>query len=120
MIYKGIFEIEVNGEKKGFKTGTLASAFFCQEEGITLNQMANRLQDPSPMTAINLGYAASKAFHHFKQIPFKHTKEEIADWIDEVGIVEFLKMVLDSMITYQPKGEEEKNALAPSEGQIGR
>jgi hypothetical protein len=120
MFYKGIFEIEVDGVKRGFKTGTLASAYFCAEEGVKLKSMTESLQDPSPMTVINMGYAAARAFNESKKLPVDFTKDDVSDWIDSYGLIEFLNKIFESMKAYEEKESPEKNQPAPNEGQTGK
>lgn len=113
MIYKGTFELEINGVKRGFKTGTLASGYFCEEEKITLKEMMERLTNPTPLTTVNLGYAAARSYCESKKIDIDFTKSDVADWIDDYGLIEFLNKVLESMQSYQDKEKEPKNVITP-------
>jgi hypothetical protein len=113
MLYKGITEIEVSGKKQGLKFGMLASGIFCQTEGVTLKEMTVRLQNPTPFTAINCVYSAAKAFDKSKKIDSNYTPEDVADWIDEIGIDKIFEIILSSMNVYDgeidKKEKSEKN-----------
>jgi hypothetical protein len=108
MLFKTTVEIDVDGVKRGLKFGMLASGYFCEEEKITLKEMTDRLQEPTPWTAINCIYAAAKAYNISNKLPVDFTQTEVADWIDTLGIQPVFEMIYKSMQTYQEK-EPEKN-----------
>lgn len=111
MLIKGIFEYEIGGKKRGFKFGMLASDYFCQEENITLAQMQDRLLNPTPKTAINCAYAAARAYCESKEIDIDFKRADVADWLDEIGVIKFFESIYKTLEVYQePEAAEEKNA----------
>jgi hypothetical protein len=135
MLFKGEYTMKLRGKDINLKFGVLSSAFFCEEEKITLSGkkkrdaagnvievieegMSERLQNPSPMTFINVFYAAAKAYNQRKGLQIDFTKEDVADWIDEIGLEEAAGILERAMQTYEePAGE--KNALTPESGNPG-
>jgi hypothetical protein len=113
MLFKGTTEIEVSGVKIGLKFGTLASGYFCEQEKITLAEMAKRLQEPTPFTFINTYYSAAKAYSISKGHDFKYTTADAADWIDTLGFEKAASIMFSMMSVYEDK--EEKNVLTPAE-----
>jgi selenocysteine lyase/cysteine desulfurase len=125
MFVKKTVEFEVNGEKIGFKFGMLASEYFCEMENVTIRQMQKRFEDPTPNTMIHMAMAAARSYNEGNGIEKQLTKSMVADWIDEIGIDEFGKVVYGHHETYQDKEQKEeleKNVIAPmmTEGQNGQ
>src|SRR5437868_5115792 len=106
MLFKGTTEIEVNGVKIGLKFGMLATAFFCEEEKVTLKEMTDRLQDPTPFTLINSFYCAAKSYAVSKKQEFTYTQDDAADWMDEIGLEQASKIIFNLMEVYQDKDEK--------------
>jgi hypothetical protein len=67
MLFKGENKITVGGKEQGLKFGMLSSAYFCEEEKVSLKEMAERLKNPTPMTFINCFYSAAKAHNKFNR-----------------------------------------------------
>jgi hypothetical protein len=111
MLFKGTVELEVAGVKRGFKFGMLASGYFCEEEKITLKEMTDRLQNPTPITAINCLYSAAKAYCVSKEVEITFKAHDVADWIDELGLDTVFDMIFKSMQVYQRA--DEKNVKTP-------
>jgi len=85
--YKGVAEIEILGEKHGFKFGIAAMAQLCELEGKPLAEVIKLLDDPSNLkTQINFYYAAAVQFARLvkkdDQFFKEPTFEEVANWID--------------------------------------
>lgn len=120
MLFKGSFELDVNGTKRGFKFGMLATDYFCREENIKLSEMQDRLSNPSPQTAINCAYAAAKAYTESKGEDFSFSRGQVADWLDDVGVEKFYEKITECLQVYQDKQELAKNGQAPKKkGQSG-
>lgn len=74
-----------------------------------MKEMAERLSNPTPLTAINCMYAAAKAYNVSKKEPVNFTPEEVADWIDELGIDKAFEMIFNSMKVYEGRPLEKKS-----------
>lgn len=122
MLFKAEIVKDIAGVKRGFKFGMLASGYFCESEGITLKQMTERLSDPTPNTLVNCFFSAAKAYNKYKKVAIDFDTDEVALWIDEVGIEEMSKILYEAMATYkepETEGDKEKKVIAPIEGQTG-
>jgi hypothetical protein len=114
MLFKGTTEIEVNGTKIGLKFGTLASGYFCEQEKITLAEMMDRLNKPTPLTLVNCMYSAAKAYCDSKAHTCKYTPSDAGDWIDEIGLDKATKIIYGLMEVYEEKlTEDEKKVPTP-------
>lgn len=111
MLFKGIAEIEVNGVKRGLKFGTLASGYFCEQEGVSLKGMAERMENPTPLTFIRCIYGAARAYNESKGMPVDFTPAHVSDWIDDIGIEKVSDIIFSAMQVYEDKAE--KNGIAP-------
>ena len=81
--YKGVVEVEILGEKRGFKFGMAAMAQLCQLEGTNLKGVQDRLGEGEIGTMINLLFAAAQQYSALKKEE-KPTYEEVANWIDHL------------------------------------
>lgn len=81
--YKGVVEIEILGEQRGFKFGMAAMAQLCQLEGSNLKGVQEKLSAADIGTMINLLYSAAVQYSKLykKEVP---TYEEVANWIDHL------------------------------------
>lgn len=119
MLFKGTTEIEVLGVKHGLKFGMLASGYFCEEEGITLKQMFQRLTEPTPMTFINCIFAAARSYNESKKLPVDFDVSDVSDWIDEVGVNKISEIIFECMQVYEDKQEKNAEPREKKPGEIG-
>jgi hypothetical protein len=110
MLVKGTFEFElIDGSKKYFKFGTLASELFCEEEGISsFAQMQERLTNPGPKTAINCALSAAKAHCISKDQAIDFNRGDVSDWLDEIGVEKFFEKIYASLSVYKDKLDTEE------------
>lgn len=111
MLFTGTTEIDFKGQKIGLKFGTLSSGIFCEQENITLSEMVQRLNKPTPFTFIHIYFAAAKAYAMSNKIDFIYSVSDAADWIDELGFHKASELIFQLMQVYQDK--EEKKVQTP-------
>lgn len=107
-MFTGEFDIEVKGRKRSLKWGTLSFALFCESEGIELNEIKQRLEDPKPFTQINLIHSAAVAHCRINKKEIDFSIDQVSEWIDEIG-----EHVLAELIVKAMKARLEKNLKAP-------
>ena len=82
--YKGIVSIEILGQKRGFKFGTMQAAIFCEHKKCKVQGMAELLDGSDLDAQIAWYWAAAAAYARlFKQV--EPSKDEVAAWIDTYG-----------------------------------
>jgi len=83
--HKGVVEIEILGEQRGFKFGMACMAMLCEREKTTLKEVQERLGSENLTTSLNLYYSAAVQYARL----FKAAEpsfEEVADWIDNMSL----------------------------------
>lgn len=108
---KGIFEYEIEGRKIGFKFGMYALKLICEKEGCTLKGFLERFAASQqngiePQTLINVFYccALHYAKSNKKEIDFEEV--DVSDWIDEIGLIEGMKMFKEGFEQFVPKNSK--------------
>jgi threonine dehydrogenase-like Zn-dependent dehydrogenase len=81
--FKGVVEIEVLGEQRGFKFGMAAMVMMCKLEGKDLNGVQESLNNGELPTFINLMYAAAVQYAKLYKKP-EPSFEEVANWLDHL------------------------------------
>jgi hypothetical protein len=116
---KGIFEFEV-GEpkaKRGFKFGTYAFAVACEKDKSTLSQLLKKIgvgESPGAsvdvMSLLNLFYGAAVHYAKHKKTEIDFNDSDVSDWIDELGIDQVNRFLVEGFQQYAPK-----NSNSPKE-----
>lgn len=96
-MFTGEIVINVKGAERTLKFGTLSSALFCEAEGIKLKEMGARITNPEPYSQINLIHSAAVAYCKISKVEIDFTKEEVTEWIDEVGEDILATRILEAM-----------------------
>ncbi len=118
--YKGVVEIEILGEVRGFKFGTAYLAMLCELEGVKLSTIIRRFSDPEDI-AIKLKhyyvgavqYVRLKNAEEKKGLP-EPTYEQVCNWVDSLDQEQRNKIDETAFSKYQ-----DPNTTAPqTEGQI--
>lgn len=113
MKYKGVVEIDVLGESRGFKFGMAAMAQLCQLEKCDLNEVQERLGKGNLTTNLNLYYSAAVQFARLNKKP-EPSFEEVCNWIDHLNEDQNKEAVSAAFATY-----DDPNLAAPEKGQSG-
>lgn len=89
--YKGIVEIEILGEKRGFKFGTASMLQLCQVLKCSLVDVVKRLDDKSDLEVqLNFFYTGACQYVRLKKADDKDyvvaepTFEQVANWVDSI------------------------------------
>jgi hypothetical protein len=81
--FKGVVEIEVLGEQRGFKFGMAAMVMLCRLEGKDLKDVQESLNKGEIITFVNLMYAAAVQYAKLYKKP-EPSFEEVANWLDHL------------------------------------
>jgi hypothetical protein len=81
--YKGVVEIEILGEQRGFKFGMAAMVMLCKLENKDLKGVQEALNVGDLPTYINLMYAAAVQYAKLYKKP-EPSFEEVANWLDHI------------------------------------
>lgn len=90
--YKGVVEIDILGEKRGFKFGIGAMSMLCELEKGSLKEVVERLDDNSNLkTQVNFYYSAAISYIRLKNAEEKTnlpepTFDQVANWIDCLAV----------------------------------
>jgi hypothetical protein len=105
--YKGVFEIEVLGKKRGFKFGMGAFAHLCRLENCSIGEATNLIIQGDLQAQLGLLYTAAVQYAriHKEQDP---TQEQVNDWVDHIGLDKFIGAISSAFRT-------SPNAEAPKE-----
>jgi len=93
--YKGVVEIEILGEKRGFKFGWAANAMLCKLENAKFSVVQARLASEDPSVVCNFYYAGAIQYCRLFKVEKEPTYEDVANWIDHLSLeqnVEALKI----------------------------
>lgn len=84
--YKGVVEIEILGEKRGFKFGTASYLQLCEILGCGLAEAIKRLDDLTDLKCqLNFYYTgACQYIRLVKKGEQEPTFEEVANWVDSL------------------------------------
>ena len=113
--YKGIFEIEILGKKRGFKFGMGAFAHACRLDGCSIGEIASRIIGGDLQSQLILIYTASVQYARLQK-EIEPTQEQVNDWIDHVGIDQFGSAMVSAFRT-SPNAEAPKEEVKETQGQ---
>lgn len=114
--YKGVVEIEILGEKRGFKFGMACTAMLCKIEGCSLKEVQERLAANDQSTMCNMYYAAAVQYVRLKNTEQTEkvkepTFEEVANWIDNMSLTQNEDAVKTAFAQYEdPNGKAPETA----------
>jgi len=109
--YKGVVEIEICGEKVGFKFGMACMAMLCKLENATLQQVQERLGSSDLNTSLNFYYSA--AVQYAKLYKTKEPSfEEVANYVDNMSTDQMTEAVKVAFGQYVDPNEKAPEATA--------
>ena len=118
---KGIFEFELEGNKKvGFKYGTYGISISCEKEGCAVDELFRRCgmpyltkgadgkpevraDQPKLQSLLHLVYGAAVHYAEDNNIPVDFKVSTVSNWLDEIGEEKLKPMMVDSLTQYIPK-----------------
>jgi hypothetical protein len=107
----GIFELEINGKKRGFKFGTWAIAIACEMHGKPQSELYKDLgwgsnQEVDLKALMHMFYGAAVHYCDSKQIKVDFTPADVSDWLDEVGLEKTMEMFVAGFQSHESKKKE--------------
>ncbi len=81
--YKGLVEIEILGEQRGFKFGIATMVMLCKVEGVELKEVQERIDSSRLETFANMMYCAAVQYAKLYKKP-EPSFEEVANWLDHI------------------------------------
>src|SRR5687768_3326158 len=102
---KGVFEFEIEGQKRGFKFGMMALAITEQKEGKSLKQIFDLLSEGRAeiMLTLHLFYGAAVQYADSNKMPVNFSVSDVSDWIDDIGLDAATEMLTEGFKQYAPK-----------------
>lgn len=111
---KGLLEIEIAGEKRGFKFGILQMAQLKDLEKCSIKELAERFDDPENfMVKVHLFYSGAYQYAKLKGIP-PPTVEEVGSWMDELMDQQKEELNRAAFSTFQDPNEKAPEATGQS------
>ena len=81
--FKGVVEIEILGEQRGFKFGMAAMVMLCKLENKDLKGVQEGLDTGDITTFVNLMYASAVQYAKLYKKP-EPSFEDVANWLDHL------------------------------------
>jgi hypothetical protein len=110
---KGIFEFEVGEPKKtvGFKFGMMALGIAEQKNGKSIKEILETMKAGKAdiLMLLHVMYGAACQYAENKKTPVDFSCDDVSDWIEEIGIEEMQRVLVDGLYQYVPK-----NSKSPS------
>jgi hypothetical protein len=121
MLNKCIVEFDVKGVKRGFKFGTSTVGMVMEMRGIkTLIDFITAMSDPGNIPfVLDLLYCSAVSYARASKKEVDFTKDDVADWIDEIGVDESFAMINRAFTQYTPKESKKKSRLQKIFDMIG-
>lgn len=88
--YKGVVELEILGEKRGFKVGTRALLMFCEMEKISFDQAEEHLKNGGTTVGLKFYHCAAIAYAKLNNQP-EPSFDDLCAWVDELGFAKMEK-----------------------------
>lgn len=117
-----VFEVEIEGVKRGFRFNMLAIGKACRIEQCDINELFNRvigeyeydalgnriavIRHPDVESMINFFHAAAINYHEGKSQEVNFTVQDVSDWLDHLGLERTSKMMAEALKTAKSKNQE--------------
>lgn len=88
--YKGVVEIDILGEKRGFKVGTRSLILFCEMEKIPFNGAEDHLKNGGTAVGLKFYHCAAIAYAKLMNKP-EPSFDDLCAWVDELGFAKMEK-----------------------------
>lgn len=127
---KGIFEFEVNGEKRGFKFGTYALSVACEKDDCAADVLLKRcgipytvvkdgkdiikMEQPKLKSLLHLFYGAAMHYAEDNNLSIDFKPSTVSNWLDQIGLEKLNDMMVQGLTQYSPKNS---NSPAAEKGE---
>lgn len=119
---KGIFEFEVNGEKRGLKFGTYGLGVACDKEKCSVDVLYKRIGQPyiegegenktvkrdpvNLMALLHLFYGAAVHYAESVKREVDFSASDVSDWLDALGVDRVNEIMTEGLNQYIPKNSK--------------
>ena len=106
---RSIFELDVNGEKVGFRFGMLASAYTEEISGVSIYEVFKRIgQGLSIQSLLFYYYGGLRAYNEFNGIKKEITIPMVSEILEEIGSELAHEVYMDSIKVYMENPGDQK------------
>ena len=109
--YKGVVEIEILGEQRGFKFGMAAMAQLCQLERTDWKGVQEKFLAADITTTANLFFVTATQYARLAKIT-EPTYEDVLNWVDHLDEGQQAK-IIQAFFYHHIEKEETPNLTAP-------
>lgn len=111
MLNKCIVEFQIKGQKRGLKFGTQTVRLIMEMRGIkTLMDLIRDMSDPGNIPfVLDMLYCSAVSYAASNKIKVDFTKEDVADWMDEIGLDEATAIINKAFTQYSPPDSKKKS-----------
>src|SRR5690606_36412024 len=104
MLNKCIVEFQFEGQKGGLKFGNQAVRLIMEMRGIrSLMDLMREMSDPGNIPfVLDMLYCSAVSYAASNKIKVDFTKEDVADWMDEIGLDEATANINKAFTQYSP------------------
>lgn len=113
--YKGIFETEVAGKKRGFKFGMGAFAQLSRIEKCSIDAATKLIISGDLQAQLTLLYTSAVQYARLNKQE-EPTQEQVNDWVDQIGLDKFIDAINKAFRT-SPNEEAPKEEVKETQGQ---
>lgn len=108
---RNIYETTINGQKVGFKCGSLAIAIACREAQVkTVQELFAKMADQDLLAILALFYGSACQYSN-KRSP-ELTMDMVSGWIESMGEKDANEATMVLLETFKPKNLEAPQAGA--------
>jgi len=108
-----VFEVEIEGVKRGFRFNMLALGKACRIEQCDINELFNRLlgskednRQPDIVSMMNFFHAAAINYAEGNKQEVDFTAQDVSDWLDHFGLTQTMEMMTEGLKTAKSKNQE--------------
>jgi len=108
---RNTIEVEISGQKVGFKCGTMAIAIACREAGVkSIQELFAKMVEQDLLTILALFYGSACQFANKKSPEL--TMPMVSDWLEKMGEDQAAKVTAVLLESFIPKNGQASPAEA--------
>ena len=108
-----VFEVDVDGVKRGFRFNMLAFGKACRIEKCDITELFDRMignkeenRQPDIVAMLSFFFAAAENYTEGKGQKVDYTQQDVSDWLDTVGLAKAMDMMQEGLKTVKSKNQE--------------